>query len=143
MLKDILKTDNSKTTIIIRLMVSLVFLSEGLQKFLRPESVGSRRFEKIGFDDFEFWANFVGTFEILCGLLLIVGIFTRISAFILVIIMAVAFFTTKIPILLEKGFLDFLHDSRTDWAMMMGSLFLLLKGSGKLGLDYLFFNSKS
>lgn len=139
----IFRTDHSKATIIIRLMVGLIFLSEGVQKFIRPESVGIGRFEKIGFENFGFWANFTGTFEIICGFLLIIGLFTRISAFILFFIIAVALFKTKIPILVDKGLWDFLHDSRTDWAMSMGSLFLLLKGSGKIGLDYLFFNSRS
>ena len=44
----ILNTDNSKMTIIIRLMVGAVFLSEGIQKFLFADKLGAGRFEKIG-----------------------------------------------------------------------------------------------
>jgi hypothetical protein len=28
-----------------------------------------------------------------------------------------------------------LHDSRTDWAMLLGSIFLLIKGGGRWSLD--------
>ncbi len=51
-----------------RLVVGLVFLSEGIQKYIMPEVVGAGRFERIGFEHFEFLAYFVGTFEILCGI---------------------------------------------------------------------------
>lgn len=46
-----------------RLVVGLIFLSEGIQKFLFPELVGAGRFEKIGFENPEFWALFVAFFR--------------------------------------------------------------------------------
>lgn len=64
-------TDNSKTTILIRMMVGAVFLSEGIQKFLFPALRGAGRFEKIGLPSPEFLGNLVGTFEILCGVMII------------------------------------------------------------------------
>ena len=36
---------------------------------------------------------------------------------------------------MEKGFWDMAHEARTDWSMLLGSLFLLLVGSGSWGLD--------
>jgi uncharacterized membrane protein YphA (DoxX/SURF4 family) len=61
--------------VLIRLMVGCVFLSEGIQKFLFPAEVGAGRFAKIGLPSPESLAPFVGTFEIVCGalVLLIVG----------------------------------------------------------------------
>jgi putative oxidoreductase len=50
-------------------------------------------------------------------------------------IMLVALASTKLPILMEKGFWDMAHEARTDWSMLLGSLFLLLVGSGSLGMD--------
>jgi putative oxidoreductase len=48
MITKILQNDNSKTTIIIRFTVGLVFLSEGIQKLLLPAIRGAGRLEKIG-----------------------------------------------------------------------------------------------
>ncbi|MCW3170619.1 DoxX family protein [Chryseobacterium sp. 09-1422] len=128
-------TDNSKTTILIRLMVGAVFLSEGIQKLLFPALQGSGRFEKIGLPLPEFSGNLVGTFEILCGVMVILGLLTRLASIPLIIIMLVAFATTKTEVYIEKGLWELLHGSRTDWAMLLGSIFLLLKGGGYWSLD--------
>ena len=74
MFQKIIQTDSSKTTIIIRLIVGAVFLSEGIQKFLFPAIRGAGRFEKIGLPSPEFLGGFVGTFEILCGALILMGL---------------------------------------------------------------------
>ena len=135
MLKKIIHTDPSKTTLLIRLMVGAVFLSEGIQKFLFPEDLGSGRFEKIGIPFHQFFGSFVGTFEIVCGMLILVGLLTRVASIPLIIIMLVAIVTTKADILAQKGFWEMLHGSRTDWAMLLGSIFLLINGSGFWSLD--------
>jgi len=137
MLKRIVQTDHSKTTIIIRLMVGLVFLSEGIQKFLFPALRGSGRFEKIGLPSPEFLGTFVGSFEIICGALILLGLFTRLAAIPTLIIMLVAIATTKSEVLANDGFWAMMHGSRTDWAMLLGSLFLIIKGSGKWSVDEL------
>ncbi|MBA3901871.1 MAG: DoxX family protein [Bacteroidetes bacterium] len=131
----ILKTDISKTTILIRLMVGAVFLSEGIQKFLFPELRGAGRFERIGLPEPEFFGYFVGAFEMLCGALILLGLITRLASIPLIIIMLVAIATTKTEVLAEKGFWEMLHGSRTDWAMLLGSIFLLIKGGGKWSVD--------
>lgn len=102
-----------------RLVVGLIFLSEGIQKFIRPEDVGSGRFAKIGFTSPDFWAHFTGAFEIVCGLLILIGLFTGFAVIPLLIIMVIAFITTKIPILTGKGFWPFAHEYRTDFAMTL------------------------
>ncbi|WP_026710264.1 DoxX family protein [Flavobacterium filum] len=135
MLKKIINTDLSKTTILIRFIVGFVFLSEGIQKFLFPALRGSGRFEKIGLPDPEFLGSFVGFFEILCGILVLIGFMTRIASLPLIIIMLVAIVTTKSEVFLEKGFWELLHGSRTDWSMLLGSIFLVIKGSGYWSVD--------
>jgi uncharacterized membrane protein YphA (DoxX/SURF4 family) len=135
MFQKILLTDNQRTTIIIRLMVGVVFFSEGIQKFLLADKRGAGRFEKIGLPSPEFLGPFVGTFEVLCGSLVLIGLFTRLASVPLVIIMIVAIATTKAEILVHDGFWEMMHGSRTDWSMLLGSIFLLIKGGGKWSVD--------
>jgi putative oxidoreductase len=119
-----------------RLAVGLIFLSEGLQKYLFPETLGTGRFAKIGFSDPGFWAYFTGTFEIVCGILILIGLFTRLAAIPLLIIMIVSFITTKYPELIEKGFWFMAHDYRTDFAMTLLLIYLIIHGGGKKSIDY-------
>ncbi|MDP2160693.1 MAG: DoxX family protein [Flavobacterium sp.] len=135
MLQKFIATDFSKTTILIRFMVGAVFLSEGIQKFLFSEIRGTGRFEKIGLPSPEFLGAFVGAFEIICGLLIVVGLLTRLASIPLIVIMLVAILTTKDDVLMNQGFWEMMHGSRTDWAMLLGSIFLLIKGGGEWSLD--------
>jgi len=116
-------------------MVGAVFLSEGIQKFLFPDQLGVGRFLKIGLPMPELLGSFVGTFEIVCGSLVLLGLLTRLAVVPLLVIMAVALATTKWPILLDQGFWSMAHEARTDWAMTLGSLFLLLVGGGPWSID--------
>jgi putative oxidoreductase len=122
--------------LLIRLMVSAVFLSEGIQKFLYPDQLGVGRFIKIGLPFPEFFGYFVPSFEIVCGILVLIGLFTRLAAIPLIIIMFVAIISTKIPILLNEGFWKMAHEARTDWSMILGSIFLLIVGAGKFSFDH-------
>ena len=131
----ILNTDNSKTTILIRLMVGTVFLSEGVQKFLFAESLGAGRFAKIGLPSPEFLGNVVGSFEIICGIFVLLGFITRLSSIPLIVIILIAIATTKTEILANQGIWKMMHESRTDWAMLLGSIFLLINGGGFWSLD--------
>jgi putative oxidoreductase len=121
--------------ILVRLIVGAVFLSEGIQKFLYPADQGVGRFIKIGIPSSEIMAPFVGVVEIVCGMLILIGLLTRIAAVLLIIDMIVAISTTKIPILIKSGFWAMAHEARTDWAMILGSIFLLLVGAGPWSLD--------
>jgi uncharacterized membrane protein YphA (DoxX/SURF4 family) len=131
---NIVKTGNIPS-LLIRLIVGLIFLSEGIQKFLFPADRGAGRFEKIGFHDPSFWAAFAGFFETFCGLIILFGFLTRIASLILLIIMIVALVTTKVPVLLDKGFWTMAHEYRTDFAMTLLSLFLLIYGGGNNSVD--------
>ena len=125
-------------TILIRLMVALVFLSEGLQKLLLPAAMGAGRFKTIGIPYPQFTGPFVGLTEIICGSLLLIGLFTRIACFPLLIVILTAIYTTKVPILLEKGFWAAAHESRADFCMLLCLIFLLLYGAGKYSIDSTF-----
>src|SRR5690606_1280451 len=96
---------------------------------------GAGRFEKIGLPEPEFLGNLVGGLEILCGLLILLGLLTRIATVPLIIIMVVALTSTKMEILAEKGFWEMAHAARTDWAMLLGSIFFLIKIDGRCLLN--------
>jgi len=138
----ILSTSAPAATILVRLIVGAVFLSEGIQKFLYPAEVGAGRFTKIGLPSPETLAPFVGSFEILCGALVLLGLVTRLAVVPLIIIMLTAIATTKIPIVLNEGFWKMAHESRTDWSMLLGSIFLLIVGAGSFSLDAWFGKDK-
>jgi uncharacterized membrane protein YphA (DoxX/SURF4 family) len=132
---NIFKTADGNSAILVRLIVGLVFLTEGIQKFLFPDLLGTGRFLTIGFSNPAFWANFTGTFEILCGTLIILGLVTRLASIPLIIIMITAFITTKIPILIHKGIWPWAHEYRTDFAMTLLLIYLLIYGSGSWSFD--------
>lgn len=130
-----LKTNVPRATVLIRLLVGAVFLSEGIQKFLFPATLGVGRFMKIGIPAPQFFAPFVGVVEILCGTLLIVGLLTRLATIPLIIDISVAIITTKIPMLFAAGFWSMAHEARTDYCMLLGLVFLILVGSGPFSID--------
>jgi uncharacterized membrane protein YphA (DoxX/SURF4 family) len=49
--------------------------------------------------------------------------------------MLTAIATTRVPILLETGLWKMAHEARTDWSMLLGSVFLLIVGAGPWSLD--------
>ena len=133
--RKIIATNAPRSVILIRLIVGAVFLSEGIQKFLYSAELGAGRFVKIGIPFPEIMGPFVGVTEIVCGALILLGLLTRLAAIPLIINMLVAIWSTKIPILLKSGFWAMAHESRTDFAMLLGSIFLLITGAGLWSID--------
>jgi putative oxidoreductase len=124
-----------RALILIRFLVGAVFLSEGIQKFLFPDALGVGRFVKIGIPAPGIMAPFVGVVEIVCGGLLLLGLSTRLAAVPLLINISVAIATTKIPMLFTQGFWEMAHEARTDFAMFLGLIFLMIVGGGQWSLD--------
>ena len=122
-------------TLLVRAVVGAVFLLEGILKFLNPQELGVGRFIKIGIPFPAFFAPFDGVFEIGCGVLLIVGLMTRLGAIPMIINMIVAITSTKITLLLHEGFWKAAHEARLDFSMFLGCIFLLLVGAGPISLD--------
>lgn len=136
-------TSAPAATVLIRLYVGSVFLSEGILKFLRPDVQGTGRFDKAGIPAPGFFAPLDGFFEIACGLLILAGLLTRLAVIPMIVNMLGALLITKLPILWgdaplfagKSGWWDFAHESRTDLAQLCGSLLLLLVGAGAFSLD--------
>jgi putative oxidoreductase len=116
-------------TIFIRLAVGLIFLTQGILKYIDPH-MGVERFMRIGFPYPAFTAHFVGIVEIVCGLFVLAGIFSRLAAIPLLVVICTAIVTTKIPELSRpgQGFWYMVSDARADFAMLMCLLFLLVSG---------------
>jgi putative oxidoreductase len=131
----LLRSRAPATAIVLRVMVGAVFLSEGLQKFLFADQLGAGRFARIGLPAPELLGPFVGGVEVVCGVLVLAGCVTRLAVVPLLAIMVVAIASTKVPILLERGFWPMAHEARTDWSMALASAFLLIEGGGPWSVD--------
>lgn len=136
--------------VLVRLLVGLiVFLPEGIQKLVFADVLGAGRFARIGIPEPQLMGPFVGWVEIVCGTLIIIGLFTRLATVPLIITMIVALVSTKLPILLghdvgifhlaqdvrRHGFWSVMHESRTDLSMLFGCLYLLIVGGGRWSID--------
>jgi len=155
----LLRTRETSWVVLIRLLVGLVvFFPERLQKLLFTDILGAGRFARIGIPHPDLMGPFVGVIETACGLLIIVGLLTRLATIPLLIVMIVAV-STKVPILLghdvgpfqpfgqdvgpfrlaadikRVGFWSAQHEARADLTMFLGLLFLLIVGAGRRSLD--------
>jgi putative oxidoreductase len=130
------RTAGPASIFFIRLAVGLIFFTQGILKFTDPH-MGVERFARIGFPEPYFTARFVGTFEIICGLLVLLGLRTRASSVPLLIVICTAIATTKIPELTRpaQGFWFMVSDARTDFAMLCSLIFLIIAGGGSFSLD--------
>ena len=146
----LLETKASGWNILIRLQIGLiVFLPEGIQKLVFPDILGAGRFARIGIPFPDIMGPFVGVVETLCGILIILGLLTRLASIPLIIIMIVALVSTKLPILVghdvwifhlaqdikRTGFWSMMHEARADLTMLLGCLYLLIVGAGRWSFD--------
>jgi putative oxidoreductase len=133
--------------ILIRVIVGVVFLTEGTLKFVYPGELGAGRFAHIGLPFPHFLAPFVGAMEIAAGGALILNLYAGDAALLLLVVILTAIFTTKVPILLghplgrfappkldHYGVLSFIHEARTDLSMLFGLVAILLDSGAKLRL---------
>jgi uncharacterized membrane protein YphA (DoxX/SURF4 family) len=132
--------------IFIRVMVGVVFLTEGILKFVLPGELGAGRFAHIGFPYPHLLAPFVGGVEIAAGAALTLNLYAGDAAVLLLAVIVTALITTKVPILLghplgrfappkltHYGLLSFLHEARTDLCMLLGCMAILIDGGLRFG----------
>ena len=131
----ILSTEDDNKLVFLRLIIGLIFIIEGILKFLYIEAYGPSFFDEIGFTYAFFWAYFTGAFEICCGLLVLIGLFTRIASIPLLIIMISAFFTTKLSLLTNRGFWTFAHEYRLEFSLTVLLVLLIIYGGGRWSAD--------
>jgi putative oxidoreductase len=146
-LKRILHTDAPTAVLLVRLAVGFTFIVAGSGK-LRDLGSTSGFFEGLGFPSPAPLAAMVGTFEVIGGTLVLIGLLTRIAVVPLMVIMVMALLSTKLPTLVggpvgpfaaprgpNTGMAAFLNASRLDFSMLMSTIFLFLVGAGKASLD--------
>jgi len=143
----------ASSILIIRLMAGSVFFWEGILKFAYVNQ-GVGRFTKLGFPFPETTAHIIAVGEIVGGLLLIFGLFTRIVALYFIAQMIVAVLSTKISLYLgtsplpappappKMGIWAVLHEVRSDFAQILTCLFVLIEGPGRRSLDFIIATSK-
>jgi len=132
---------------LVRVIVGVVFLTEGILKFLRPSELGVGRFAHIGLPYPHLLAPVVGAVEIAGGAALIFNFFAGDAALLLLMVILTAIFTTKVPVLtghhlgpfgppkLDRyGILTFVHEARTDLAMLFGLIAILLDSGMRISL---------
>lgn len=132
--------------ILIRVIVGLVFLVEGILKFAHPDELGAPRFAGIGLPYPHLLAPFVGGVEIVGGVLIILDFFAGDAALVMLAVILVALVTTKVPILLGRqfgpftliklnsyGWLSFFHEARVNLCMLFGSLAVLIDSGLRVG----------
>lgn len=140
---------------LIRAIVGLVFLLEGSLKFLLPQELGVGRFAAIGIPFAHTLAPLVGGLEILGGAAVLLNFYAGDAALILLAVILSALVSTKIPILLghplgqfallklaHYGLLSFLHEARTDFCMIFGTLAVLLDSGLRMGRRRPWYQSK-
>jgi len=133
--------------ILVRVVVGVVFLTEGILKFVRPSELGAGRFAHIGLPWPHLLAPFVGAVEIAAGGALILNFFAGDAALLLLVVILTAIVTTKLPILMghhlgpfappkldHYGILSFIHEARTDLAMLFGLVAILLDSGMRISL---------
>ena len=128
--------EGPRSVLLVRIAVGLIFFTQGILKYI-DLNMGLVRFTRIGFPHPYFTAHFVGTFEVVCGLLLLLGLGTRLVSIPLLIVITTAIATTKIPELFRanQGFWYMVSDARTDFAMFCCLVFLISVGGGSWSLD--------
>jgi len=141
--------------ILIRVMVGLVFLLEGILKFVRPEDIGAGHFAAIGLPFPEILAPLVGGVEISGGMAILLNFYAGDAALALLVVIVTALVSTKLPILLGRpvgtftleklnnyGWLSFLHQARTDFCMVFGLLAVIIDSGLHMGLRRPWYQSK-
>jgi putative oxidoreductase len=136
-----------RVTTLIRVMVGAVFVAEAVMKFVFPDTLGPGRFEKLGLPAPDLMSPFDAVFEAGCGILLMLGLLTRLAAVPMIVDMIVAIVSTKVglyfgttllplpPVPPQTGFWAVLHEVRSEYAQILGTIYLLIAGPGRQSLD--------
>ena len=131
---------------LIRIIVGLVFLVEGILKVMYPAELGAGRFAHIGLPFPDVLGPLVAVVEIVAGAAVMLGFYAGDAAILLLAVIATAIITTKVPILLggplgrfappklhHYGLLAFIHEARTDLSMLFGLVATLIDQGVRIG----------
>ncbi len=125
-------------TIPLRLAIGIIFAAHGWQKFSMGLDGVAQFFGSVGIPLPQVAAFIVAFVELVGGIGLILGVFTRYWALLLSIVMIVAIFTVK----LQGGLLGAggRPGYEFDLALLAGCIALLLTGPGPISLERVIFS---
>jgi putative oxidoreductase len=120
---------------ILRIALGAILIPHGMQKLFGAFggmgfAGNAALFDRIGFTPGVFWGTLVGCTELIGGILLVLGLFTRFAAAAVVIFMIMGVKFTS-----AKGF--FWTQGGSEYALLIGfcALFFLIRGGGAWSLD--------
>ena len=123
--------------LVVRVIVGVIMFAHGLQKLTQmgPGNFGGQVLAGLGVPLPELMGYVVTFVELVGGILLIVGLFSRIAALVLTIDLVVAILLVKLNVGLiapqGSG-----AGAELDLALIAGLLMVLLAGPGKLSVDH-------
>jgi putative oxidoreductase len=120
---------------ILRIVLGGILIPHGCQKLFgwfggMGFSGNAALFDRVGFTPGIFWGTLVGCTELIGGILLVCGLFTRFAAAAVLIFMLTAMKFTS-----AKGF--FWTNGGMEYSLLIGAcaLFFLIRGGGHCSLD--------
>lgn len=132
-------TKTAVVSIIMRVVMGIIFMIHGIAKFQMGLSNVEAWFNSIGLPGF--LAYVVAILELVGGIMLIVGLFTRYVSGLFVIMLIGAIVTTKLSAgLLGNGQMS---GYELDLGFMLVSLYLVVADQSTLSVDRLIMNKRS
>ena len=128
--------------LLLRLGVGITFFFSGLGKVMGGTAGVAGFFGSLGIPLPGLMGPFVSYVELIGGLLLILGLFTRPVSLLLICVMLVAMLTVNIPGVMEEGLPGGFTNIRTEFLLLLGSASLVILGGGLLSLDEAFFGDR-
>ncbi|MFD1887383.1 DoxX family protein [Paenibacillus wenxiniae] len=131
---NVLKRNVELGLLIVRVLTGIIFLVHGISKFQGGIAGTQGFFQSVGIPTF--LAPIVGGLEIVGGIALILGLFTRIAGIVLAIVIVGALLTAKMG-------QPFMMGTEFDYLVLFASLQMALAGSALLSLDSVIFGKKT
>ncbi|MBA3373673.1 MAG: DoxX family protein [Euzebyaceae bacterium] len=125
--------------VVLRVVIGLVMAAHGWQKLtmMGPANFGSDMLAGLGIPAPVAFGYLVTVTELIGGLLLIVGLLTRLATLPLIVILAVATIAVKLDIGLIAGAGAPMPGAELDLTLIAGLVAVLLLGPGRPSLDHL------
>lgn len=124
---------------IMRVVLGILFLAHGISKFQMTMAGVSGWFQSVGIPGF--LAYIVSPIELVGGILLIIGLFTRYVSILLIIVLLGAIFTVKLSAgLMGNGQMA---GYELDLSFILVALYLAVSNNTGFSLDQLLFRRKT
>lgn len=135
-MKTLRKTSPNKIVAIIRMMLGIIFIMTGTMKLFLTDFGAAWSIQlveaEIPFYTLNYW--FVPVFEILLGIILLVGFYTRIGALMVLPVMIVAIYV-HLTVSNPDAFPAQPQEPIIPIAVIIMALFIMKKGGGSWSLD--------